>query len=134
MNKSFQTGVALVVFLWASHFVCGQQLRDSFRRVKNSVVVVHSSNPKPTDSSRPGEVEDSGLGSGVLISSDGKILTAAPVVDGEDRLLVLALEEDVVAGATRERGRGIERRLDRDVVHLRGEDLLEVIDGHSRRG
>jgi S1-C subfamily serine protease len=52
------------------------------------VVVVHSSNPKPTDSSRPGEVEDSGLGSGVLISSDGKILTAAHVVDGEERLLV----------------------------------------------
>jgi S1-C subfamily serine protease len=88
MNKSFQAGVALVVFLCSSHFVCGQQLRDSFRRVKTSVVVVHSSNPKTTDSSRPGEVEDSGLGSGVLISSDGKILTAAHVVEGEERLLV----------------------------------------------
>jgi serine protease Do len=87
MNKFFQAGVALVVFVCVSH-ASGQQLRDSFRRVKNSVVVVHTSDPKPTNATRPGEVEDSGLGSGVLISSDGKILTAAHVVEGEDRLVV----------------------------------------------
>ena len=88
MKKSFQVGVAIVVYLCASHLVCGQQLRDSFRRVKTSVVVVHTNDPKPSNSNRPGEVEDSGLGSGVLISSDGKVLTAAHVVEGEDRLVV----------------------------------------------
>jgi len=88
MCKSFKFGVALVALLCASHLVLAQQLRDSFRRVKASVVVVHSDDPKPTSSSRPGEVEDSGVGSGVLISSDGKILTAAHVVEGEDRLVV----------------------------------------------
>jgi serine protease Do len=86
--KIFQIGVALVVLFCASHLAGGQQLRDSFRRVKTSVVVVHTSDPKPSNSNRPGEVEDSGLGSGVLISSDGKILTAAHVVEGEDRLVV----------------------------------------------
>jgi len=88
MIKCFQVGVALVVVLGASHLVCGQQLRDSFRRVKTSVVVVHTSDPKPSNTNRPGEVEDSGLGSGVLISTDGKVLTAAHVVEGEDRLVV----------------------------------------------
>src|SRR5919197_1444234 len=88
MRKSFQPGVALIVFIWGTHLICAQQLRDSFRHVRASVVVVHTSDPKPTDSDRPGEVADSGLGSGVLISSDGKILTAAHVVAGEERLVI----------------------------------------------
>src|SRR6185369_7008987 len=88
MRKSLQPGVALVVLICASHLIYAQQMRDSFRRVKASVVVVHSSDAKPTDANRPGEVADSGLGSGVLISNDGKILTAAHVVAGEDRLVI----------------------------------------------
>lgn len=96
MCKSFKLGVALVALLCASHHVCAQQLRDSFRRVKGSVVVVHSTDPKPTTGSTggPGEVADSGLGSGVLISSDGKILTAAHVIEGEDRLVVEFANEE----------------------------------------
>ena len=96
MRKLFQPGVALVVFICASHLVYAQQLRDSFRRVKTSVVVVHSSDAKPADSSRPGDVADSGLGSGVLISSDGKILTAAHVVAGEDRLVIEFADDEWV--------------------------------------
>ena len=86
--KRLKIGVALVVFLCASRLTCAQQLRDSFRRVKSSVVMVHTSEVRPSSSKNPGEVADSGLGSGVLISPDGKILTAAHVVEGEDRLLV----------------------------------------------
>lgn len=84
----FKIAVALVVFVCAAQLDRAQQLRDSFRRVKSSVVVIHTNDPKPSDSSRPGEVADSGLGSGVLISADGKILTAAHVVAGETRLLI----------------------------------------------
>ena len=87
-SKRLKIGVALVVFLCASRQTCAQQLRDSFRRVKSSVVMVHTSEARPANSNRPGEVADSGLGSGVLISADGKILTAAHVVEGEERLLV----------------------------------------------
>src|SRR5690349_6712929 len=96
MRKTLQPGVALVVFLSASHLICAQQLRDSFRRVKPSVVVVHSSDPKPGESDRPGEVADSGLGSGVLISTDGKVLTAAHVVNGEDHLVIEFANEEWV--------------------------------------
>ena len=88
MYKSFKIGVVLVVFLCASHLVGAQQMRESFRRVKASVVVIHTGDPKPTDSSRPGEVADSGVGSGVLISADGKVLTAAHVIEGETKLLI----------------------------------------------
>jgi len=87
-SKSSKFGVAFVVLICVSHLVSAQQLRDSFRRVRASVVVIHSSDPRPTSTSRPGDVEDSGVGSGVLISSDGKVLTAAHVVDGEERLVV----------------------------------------------
>ena len=88
MCNSFKLGVALVVVVCAVDLVPAQQLRDSFRRVKSSVVVIHTSDPRPSDSSRPGEVADSGVGSGVLISADGKILTAAHVIAGETRLLI----------------------------------------------
>jgi S1-C subfamily serine protease len=88
MCSSFRIVVALVVFVCASDVVRAQQLRDSFRRVKASVVVIHTSDPKPSDSSRPGEVADSGVGSGVLISADGKVLTAAHVIEGETKLLI----------------------------------------------
>src|SRR5687768_6258586 len=88
MFELFKIGVALVVFGCAAQLVHAQQLRDSFRRVKSSVVVIHTNDPRPADSSRPGEVTDSGLGSGVLISADGKILTAAHVISGETRLLI----------------------------------------------
>jgi serine protease Do len=88
MGRWIKIGVALVAFLCAPYLICAQQLRDSFRRVKTSVVVIHTSDPKPSDLTRPGEVADSGLGSGVLISADGKILTAAHVIEGESKLLV----------------------------------------------
>lgn len=88
MSKSSKIAVALVTFIYASHLISAQQLRDSFRRVKASVVVIHTDDPKPSDTSRPGEIADSGVGSGVLISADGKILTAAHVIEGESKLLI----------------------------------------------
>jgi S1-C subfamily serine protease len=60
--------------------VSAQQLRDTYRRVKTTVVLVRSGG----DQSSPitGQTDDSGVGSGVLISKDGQILTAAHVVQG----------------------------------------------------
>jgi serine protease Do len=95
-RSTILVGVAFVVLTCESHLVCAQQLRDSFHRVKASVVVIHTSEPKPTTSGRPGDIADSGLGSGVLISTDGKILTAAHVVEGEERLVVEFANEEWV--------------------------------------
>ncbi|HEU5240214.1 MAG TPA: trypsin-like peptidase domain-containing protein [Pyrinomonadaceae bacterium] len=65
-----------------------QQLRDAFRKVNQSVVTVRTKRVDLTHA--PGQVMSiiDGLGSGVLISNDGKVLTAAHVVQTADAALV----------------------------------------------
>ena len=58
------------------------------------------------------------------------LVVRAAQLEREHRLLVLALQQDAVAEPARQRRRELERRLDRDVVDLRGQDLLQVVDGH----
>jgi serine protease Do len=94
MIKLATTAAVGFVLCWACEFTHAQQLRDSFRRVKSSVVIVHSAEAKRTSSAKSGDIEDSGLGSGVLISNDGKILTAAHVIEGEGRLLIEFANEE----------------------------------------
>ena len=59
----------------------GQQLRDAFAKVNQSVVIVRT---KRVDFgihlAEQGMAIVDGLGSGVLVSTDGKVLTAAHVV------------------------------------------------------
>ncbi len=98
MFKSTKSVLVLIIIVGTSVLTNAQQLRDSFRRAKPSVVIVHAEEARRPDPSRPSDIDDSGLGSGVLISSDGKILTAAHVIEGEGRLLVeFANEERVPA-------------------------------------
>ena len=52
------------------------------------------------------------------------LVVRAAQLEREHRLLVLALEEQAVAEPARQRRGEFERRLDRDVVDLRGQDLL----------
>jgi S1-C subfamily serine protease len=66
----------------------GQQLRDAFRRVKSAVVVVHCRDSEGSNSPAAGATDEEGLGSGVLISKDGKILTAAHLVEKENGIKV----------------------------------------------
>jgi serine protease Do len=62
----------------------GQQLRDAFRKVRQSVVIVRTKQIELVPS--PGQVMSivDSLGSGVLISNDGKVLTAAHLVQTAD--------------------------------------------------
>src|SRR5438034_2539483 len=65
-----------------------QALSDVFKRVNPAVVEIHT---KETDVARGGiaqQVSVAGLGSGVLISLDGKVLTAAHVVQTADAIEV----------------------------------------------
>src|SRR5690606_27149917 len=59
-------------------------------------------------------------------------VVGATQLEGEDRLQVLALEQDAVAVPGGEDGSGFERRLERDVVDPRRQDLLQVVGVHDR--
>ncbi|MCM3901484.1 MAG: trypsin-like peptidase domain-containing protein, partial [Pyrinomonadaceae bacterium] len=65
-----------------------QQLRDAFRRVEQAVVIVRTEQKGLAPFPQQGMVSLNGLGSGVLISNDGKVLTAAHLVQSADRTVV----------------------------------------------
>jgi S1-C subfamily serine protease len=80
--------IAIVVAAIATGAPLGSPLTDVYKRVQGSVVVVETEQ-KAVDAELPGQVLSvGGLGSGVLISDDGKILTAAHVVQAADRIFV----------------------------------------------
>ena len=83
-SSPFAFMLSLLMFSAISITANAQQLRDSFRKVNQSVVIVKTKRVEVSPSAdEPMAIVD-GLGSGVLISSDGKVLTAAHVVQTAD--------------------------------------------------
>jgi serine protease Do len=84
-------GVALVAIVLGSLFVppsgpaAAQTVREVFEKVVPSVVVIRA---RGRDVEASGETRFSETGSGVLISSDGRIMTAAHVVHTMDEIAV----------------------------------------------
>jgi S1-C subfamily serine protease len=73
----------------------GQDLREAFKRVKSSVVIINTiqdviANPQNQ------RVSVAELGSGVLISKDGEILTAAHLVQTADTVFVQFSSGDLI--------------------------------------
>ena len=79
-------GVLMLVGFWTPSD--GQQLRDAFRKVERAVVVIRTEQKELAPFPEKGMVSLNGLGSGVLISNDGKVFTAAHLVQAADRILV----------------------------------------------
>jgi S1-C subfamily serine protease len=77
--------VALVLAGEPAH---AQQLRELFRRVSPSVVVIRTVERGLAPDPEAGLTAFPGQGSGVVISADGKIMTAAHVVQTADRVAV----------------------------------------------
>jgi serine protease Do len=76
--------LTVLIFSGVRTTTYGQQLREAFRKVHQSVVTVRTKEiDLPSSSSQVMSITD-GLGSGVLISGDGKILTAAHLVQTAD--------------------------------------------------
>jgi serine protease Do len=87
--------LAGVVFGWFGVGAEAQDPEELFRKVYPSVVVVRAKG-RAVDSTR-GLVTFSEIGSGVLISADGKVMTAAHVVHDMDEILVEFLGGELVS-------------------------------------
>ena len=77
-----------ILTVWSSSATYGQQLRDTFRNVQQAVVIVRTEQKGLAPFPQQGFVSLNGLGSGVLISNDGKVLTAAHLVQSADKTVV----------------------------------------------
>ena len=73
-----------------------QQLREAFRNVQQAVVVVKTEQKGLAPFPMQGLMSLNGLGSGVLISNDGKVLTAAHLVQSADRTIVEFSEGELI--------------------------------------
>lgn len=87
MCKRHKLSISFLILLAACALASAQQLRDTFRRVKSSVVIVRTGRDQSAPLSA-GQADDGGVGTGVLISKDGKILTAAHVIQGGQPITV----------------------------------------------
>ena len=88
--------LALALLFAAPSLAQGQDesLGDTYRRVSTSVVVIRARGQEVTDG---GLVRFKEIGSGVLISADGKVATAAHVVQQMEEITVEFLGEEPVA-------------------------------------
>ena len=75
----------------------GQQLRDAFHKVGRAVAIIRTRQREVAPAPQQGKVSLDGLGSGVLISGDGKILTAAHVVQAADEIWVEFPKEELIS-------------------------------------
>ena len=85
--------LALALLFAAPSLGEGESLHDAYRRVSTSVVVIRARGQEVT---ADGTVRFKEVGSGVLISPDGKVATAAHVVQTMDNITVEFLGEEPV--------------------------------------
>jgi serine protease Do len=85
--------LALALLFAAPSLGEGESLNDVYRRVSTSVVVIRARGEEVTDE---GTVRFKEIGSGVLISPDGKVATAAHVVQTMENITVEFLGEEPV--------------------------------------
>src|SRR5262245_37272920 len=86
----------ILMFLVSAVESKGQQLREVFRNVQQAVVIVRTEQRGLAPFPMQGLTSLNGLGSGVLISNDGKVLTAAHLVQAADRTIVEFSEGELI--------------------------------------
>jgi len=93
MKRSLSALLVFGLLAWLSPGVQAQTPGDVFRQVVPSVVVIRA---KGRDVAAGGQTRFAETGSGVLISSDGKVMTAAHVVNAMDEITVEFLGGETV--------------------------------------
>ncbi len=93
MKKLFAIILAAAVLPAFAPAAQAQNLDEAFRKASPTVVVVRA---KGRDVTASGITRFTETGSGVLISSDGRVMTAAHVVNGMDEITVEGIRGEVV--------------------------------------
>ena len=93
MKRSLTALLAIGLFAWPASSALAQTPGEVFRKVAPSVVVIRA---KGHDISASGQTRFAETGSGVLISADGKVMTAAHVVHAMDEINVEFLGGEAV--------------------------------------
>ena len=88
MPRLFAAVLATVLVPWWPLLAAAQSLNDIFLKARPGVVVIRA---KGRDVSSAGVSRFSEIGSGVMISADGKVMTAAHVVNAMDEITVEAI-------------------------------------------
>jgi serine protease Do len=96
MKRLFSTTLLLVISLLIALEASAQQLRDVVRQVDASVVVIKTVEKNLLAAPQSMFVSSPGSGSGVLISSDGQVMTAAHVVQAADKIEVEFIDGQIV--------------------------------------
>src|SRR5262250_2512687 len=94
MKTRLAAVLALAIPLGFEETVAAQDLGDLFRKVTPTVVVIRA---RGRDVSNVGVTRFSEIGSGVMIEADGKVMTAAHVVNAMDEITVEAVGGESVS-------------------------------------
>jgi serine protease Do len=93
-SLALAASVICSLLLWPSGPACAQTVREVFEKVVPSVAVIRA---RGRDVEAGGETRFTETGSGVLISADGKVMTAAHVVHSMDEIAVEFLGGETVS-------------------------------------
>src|SRR6516225_512168 len=93
MKRLLNAVIGIALLVWVSPLAEAQTPGEVFRKVAPSVVVIRA---KGRDISASGQSRFAETGSGVLISPDGKVMTAAHVVHAMDEISVEFLGGETV--------------------------------------
>ena len=96
MKKIVSLSLLILITAFFASEVSAQQLRDVARQVDTSVVVIKTVEKNLLATPQSMFVSSPGSGSGVLISSDGQVLTAAHVVQAADKIEVEFVDGQLV--------------------------------------
>ena len=95
MNRT-ATAISVATLLLLAPFTAAQSVSDVFKRVKDSVVVIGTTQTEPPAVPGGKATSVGGLGSGVLIDRMGVVLTAAHVVQVAEEIQVEFTSGEVI--------------------------------------